>query len=331
MSIETQAADWFARMRGPDADKAREPFAAWYADPRNAAAYDHLARTFDQAKFLANTPTARARNLDLARPGRAWDRRAVALSAGILMAAALGVAVIGRFSGSDRHPAVPVAWTQSLSGAAAPRTLTLADGSHIILDRASRLEIAFSARERRLRLVAGRAQFDVAHEPARPFIVEAGGGSVVAHGTMFDVALAPRGIQVVLLRGAVDVRDASPGATPGHVRRLMPGQKVVMEAGSLAAPVAATRTDTSWPEPMIEFDAVPLGDAVAAFNRGGGLAIRVEDPAVRALRVSGAFPRRDPEGFAATLAATFGLEVRHGGDAGLILAARQPTGVSKKP
>jgi transmembrane sensor len=331
MSIETEAADWFARMRGPDADSARDLFAAWYADPGNAAAFDHLARTWDQAKFLAHSPTARARNLDLARPGGAWDRRAIALSAGALLAAALCIVMIGRSSGPDRQPAASVASTQSLSGSESPRPIALADGSHIILDRASRLEIAFSGSQRRLRLIAGRARFDVAHDTARPFIVEAGGGSVVAHGTMFDVALAPRGVEVVLLRGAVEVRDASPGVTPGHVRRLVPGQKVVMEAGLLTAPVAATRIDTSWPQPMIEFDAAPLGEAVAAFNRGGGPAIRVEDPAVRALRVTGAFPRGDPEGFAAALAATFGLEVRHGGDAGLILASRQSAGASKKP
>jgi transmembrane sensor len=328
MSSENSAADWFARMHGPDAADARAAFLEWYADPGNAAAYDHLARTWDQAKFLASTPTGRARNLEHARPG-GGRAGAIALGTTMLLAIIVCVLLVGPHLWSGRQPGRAPAMTE-IAGADKPRTVVLADGSRITLDRASRLGIAFTAGERRLSLRAGRARFDVAHDKARPFVVEAGGGSVVAHGTVFDVALVGDGIEVVLLRGAVEVRDGAGGAGPARARHLSPGQKVALSGGALAAPVAAGPRDTQWPEPMIAFNATPLGEAVAAFNRTGGRAIRIDAAAARGLHVTGAFRRGDPEGFAATLAATFGLAVRREDPAALTLVV-PPAAPEKKP
>jgi len=331
MSNDNSAADWFARMHSPEAADARDAFAQWYADPAHATAYDHLIRTWDQSKFLANAPIGRARNLDLARPGNDHRRTVFALAAGILLAVALGVAGIGGlFRVGWRANGTPIA-TEIASSGDRQRMVGLSDGSRVILDRSSRLDLAFTGTERRLRLIAGRARFDVAHDPARPFVVEARGGSVIAHGTMFDVTIASRGIEVVLLRGAVEVRDPAWRATSQHVRHLRAGQKVAFTSGGMTEPVAATRADMEWRRAMIEFDATPLGDAVAAFSQSAGPRIVVEGAATRQLRVTGAFRRDDPEGFAATLAATFGLEVRRNSDASLSLVPRQPAGQAKKP
>lgn len=328
MSSENSAADWFARMRGPGAADARAAFLEWYADPGNAAAYDHLVRTWDQAKFLANTPTGRTRNLERARPG-GGRARAIALGATMLLAAIVCVLLVGPRLEPGREPGA-AATTTEIASADRSRTVVLADGSRITLDRASRLGVAFTAGERRLSLRAGRARFDVAHDTARPFVVEAGGGSVVAHGTVFDVAIIRGGIEVVLLRGAVEVRDGAGEAGAARSRHLSPGQKVALSGGALAAPVAAGPRDTQWPEPMIAFNATPLAEAVASFNRTSGRSIRVDETAAQGRRVTGAFRRDDPEGFAATLAATFGLAVRREGPTTLTLAVA-PAAPAKKP
>jgi len=328
MRSENDAADWFARMRGPDAADAHEGFARWYADPANAAAYDHLARTWDQAKFLANTPTGRAR--DLGRAGVGARRRAIAVGAGALLTAALCLMAISRIVHPGSRSGSPASPAEIAAAADASRMVRLGDGSRALLDRGARLVIAFNGAQRRLRLLAGRARFDVARDPARPFVVEAGGGSVVAHGTMFDVALGAKGMAVVLLRGAVEVRGPMSGTTPGQVRHLAPGQKVILTGRTLTMPVAATAIDIQWPRPMIEFEATPLDEAVARFNRGGGLPIRVEGLGGRHLLVTGAFRRDDPDAFAGALAAAFGLDVRRDGAAGLVLAPPAPAD-AKKP
>src|SRR3546814_3966246 len=67
------------------------------------------------------------------------------------------------------------------------RVVTLADGSTVSLDAASEVRVAYSERARELALVRGQARFDVAHDPRRPFAVQARDQRVVATGTAFNV------------------------------------------------------------------------------------------------------------------------------------------------
>ena len=71
------------------------------------------------------------------------------------------------------------------------RTVTLADGSQVNLSGGSAIGVDITSEERRVRLLSGEAFFDVAHDAARPFTVEAGEARIVVLGTAFDVALDP--------------------------------------------------------------------------------------------------------------------------------------------
>jgi len=238
--------------------------------------------------------------------------------------------LLGRLNLQNRPPDAAAPPTLAAAGDT-PRTIALADGSRVILDRASRLEVAFDGTARRVRLLAGRARFDVVHDTARPFVVEAGGGSVVAHGTMFDVAVAPGGFDVALLRGTVDVRDRGADTEPVHVQRLVSGQKVAMRGGAFATPVAMTTLDTQWPQPVLDFDATPLAEAVAAFNQSSRRPVRIDPAAAGRLLVTGTFRRDDPETFAGALAVTFDLRVQRNADASLTLVPGSARGGAKKP
>ena len=59
----------------------------------------------------------------------------------------------------------------------------LDDGTVVELNGGAEIEVQFTAAERRLRLVRGEAHFQVAKNPLRPFVVEAGGVAVRAVGT----------------------------------------------------------------------------------------------------------------------------------------------------
>src|SRR3546814_14166765 len=82
---------------------------------------------------------------------------------------------------------IPVTELASKSGEI--RTVALEDGSRVTLDTDTILHIAYSPTERGLKLERGRARFDVSYDASRPFVVFAGGGSITAHGTVFDVAV----------------------------------------------------------------------------------------------------------------------------------------------
>ncbi|QSR19297.1 FecR domain-containing protein [Novosphingobium sp. KA1] len=317
MSLEQDADDWFIRMRRSDAESIRAEFNEWRADPEHAEAYERRVRSFDTMMFLASTGTVRNRDLGAAKPWllRPSFRKYAATAAGLILLGVFVPILIHR--GWDVPEVVSRMEVASLEEA--PRRISLPDGSTVILDRGSRMQISFDGRQRRLRLLAGRARFAVAHEKTRPFIVEAGAGRVIAHGTIFDVELAQAIVRVALLQGAVEVRDAS----GGHGRKrqeLAAGQRVGIERGSVGKPTPIVAADSQWPNDMLVLDGVDIGEAVTAFNRTAPMPVLYEASPSRSMKVTGAFRRSDPESFARQVARTFGLgfEAREDGSFAIV-------------
>src|SRR5204863_5888557 len=86
------------------------------------------------------------------------------------------------------------------------------DGSVVELNRGAVVSAHFTASERRMRLVSGEANFKVAKDPQRPFVVEARGVAVRAVGTAFNVRIDAVSVEVLVTEGVVNV--AQPPAPP---------------------------------------------------------------------------------------------------------------------
>jgi transmembrane sensor len=65
----------------------------------------------------------------------------------------------------------------------------------------------------------------------------------------------------------------------------------------------------AWLEHMIAFEQKPLGEVADELNRHGILQLAIDDPALRALPVSGVFNAYDANSFAAFLETLDGLRV----------------------
>lgn len=306
MSFDQDADDWFIRMRRPDAEDARAQFEEWCSVSAHAQAYERRVRSYDTLMFLASTGTVRNRNLDNAKPWvlRPAFRKYAAAAIGLMLMGALLLIVAQRSFGEPHSfSRIEVASVEEV-----PRHISLPDGSELILDRGSRVQISYDHKQRRLRLLLGRARFSVGHDEARPFIVEAGAGRVIAHGTLFDVELTQNIVRIALLQGAVEVRDASRGN--GRKRlELMAGERTAIEGGSVANPTSIEVAESQWPNDMLVFDSVDIGEAVASFNRTAPTPVLFELRSAQPMKVTGAFRRSDSESFARQLAATFGLRV----------------------
>ena len=312
--IRREAAEWVARLGGGAGESDHAAFRAWYAaDPRNAQAYDRMAAIWSASGQLPKPTAGKVEERD----GRSY-KFAFAVAASVLALAAAALLLLrGPFFGTGTQaPAVYATSRGEL------RQLVLPDGSGVMLDAGSRIEIAFSAAERRLVLREGRARFAVAHE-ARPFIVQAGADQVVATGTLFDVSLLDDRLSVVLLEGRVEVRQGR-GSAPPTVRRLEAGNRLVAQGGGAPVSAPASRGDTSWARRMLEFDDVPLGEAVETANRYSRVQIRLGDAGIGTLRVTGAYRAGDAAGLARSLAAAFDLELRTDPDGNLTLSRRAP-------
>lgn len=173
----------------------------------------------------------------------------------------------------------------------------LPDGTRVTLDAGSAVDVAFMDGRRDVRLLSGHAFFDVAHDRAHPFAVQAAGRVVTALGTQFDVRLTPGALRVVLAEGSVSVSSAPGGAAAPPIR-LMPGEAFSAQAGVAGTVSRADLDETlAWKQGVVEFRDQPLSEAVGQLNRYTRAQIVIKDPKVAALRITGVFRTGDIKRF----------------------------------
>jgi transmembrane sensor len=170
--------------------------------------------------------------------------------------------------------------------------VTLADGTHITLNGASRLSASLGRRERRVVMADAEAVFDVAKDPGRPFYIDAGDREIRVVGTEFNVLHHAGEVRVTVRRGVVEVRPADePQAPP--VARLVKGQALAHREGQPRDVVSAADPDAAlaWTEGRLVFQGERLADVATTLNRYVRTPIEVapevRDTPVRATLVIG--------------------------------------------
>lgn len=107
-----------------------------------------------------------------------------------------------------------------------PKTIRLEDGSVVTLDAGTSLQIEFTSKRRDLRLLSGRATFDVAKDPKRPFAVRTHLATALAVGTVFVVLIDDEGVEVEVYEGIVSVWGRKPGSAVFPLRGGDPPHRV---------------------------------------------------------------------------------------------------------
>lgn len=174
---------------------------------------------------------------------------------------------------------------------------TLPDGSQVMLDADSRVEVNFGASHRTLRLLAGSAFFAVTRDPDRPFAVDTPLARITVLGTRFSVELdnadteqaKARSVAVAVEHGRVHVQGLS---APQAEADLQAGDRWSVEADGAAprlirAQAGALVNDVApWREGWLYFRGTPLATAMRRLTRYSAHPIHVE-PAVAGLPVLG--------------------------------------------
>lgn len=238
------------------------------------------------------------------RPGPApvrarslWPRRAAA-----------AIAALSILGGTlwMSHPTPPVETAQSVTtGHAERRRIEFGDGSVVTLAADSRVDVAYTPKERRLRLMAGEALFKVAHDKTRPFIVETRHGNVVAVGTMFDVSVGKREAEVTVVEGVI--RVALPERGRSGVEE--PIEKLARKGERLSFGVANgasgrtgfirqaadidTQSAIAWTRGRLVFHGEPLSEVIAEVNRYAKERVLLTDPRAASVPVYGVVNQGD--------------------------------------
>lgn len=197
------------------------------------------------------------------------------------------------------------------------RIVVLRDGTRVTLNTDTEIAID-DDRQRHVSLRHGEALFEVAHDPAHPFVVTARGANVQALGTSFVVRNDHDRLDVLLLTGVVKVDQ--PDRVGGSIV-LKPGDRLSRTGvGAVLRDRPKIEAATAWRNGELVLDDTPLSEAVAEMNRYSERPIVLKDEQVRAMRLSGVFRTRDSETFANTVGAIYGLQVSSDGS-GLHIAA----------
>lgn len=191
------------------------------------------------------------------------------------------------------------------------RTITLTDGSTIQLGSDSRVAVAYSRRQRDLKLEHGEIFLNVASQPDRPLRVQVLQRQVVAVGTRFSVRRDGESLRVAVTEGRVRLEDA----TRRHVvpaALLSAGAVAIADQEGVRVRHLSAREMSallSWREGLLVFRSTPLADAVAEFNRYSVHKLIVDDPAIATIPVGGSFAWTNAEAFVRVLEQGFGLHV----------------------
>lgn len=304
-----EALDWFVKRREtlPQADEAS--FQTWlHASSLNAEAYARWEQQWQKFDTISAAAVAKLRDglaRDKVKEVQAQQRTSNLEHSSLIdktyshawkVGAVLATLVIAVFSWSYWWQPV---FTQSYVTAKGEQgSIELPDGSRILLDASSRMEVALYRGHREVSLPSGQAQFSVKSEADRPFRVEAGPLQITVVGTTFAVRYTPElpggdGVRVAVEEGRVRVEGAS------QVLELTDGQQVSSDGrGQLGAMVAVNSYGIApWRHGRVSFDNAPLKQVIAEFERYGDIRVSISDPELAELRLTGTFDLRQSDNF----------------------------------
>jgi transmembrane sensor len=302
-AVDSQAERWFTRLRASDCTATeRREFDAWLiADAAHASAYARTQQLWSDLDGLADDADVaqwrhEARQSAGAKSGRArrW------------LAAAAAVVIVGLTGGGFawwRSSGTSVANYATASGK--QRSVSLADGSKVMLNTATVLNTRLARHTRSVQLRQGEAIFHVIHDEHRPFVVHAGSVTVTDLGTRFDVRRDRKRTVVTVIKGAVAVARGSRNAELTSGEQLTAGNSVWRERH-----VHAT-TVTAWTQGNLIFHATPLADVVAQVNRYASERLVIVDSSLKRIKVSGRFRIGNTDALVRALQSAFPIRAAH--------------------
>jgi len=160
-------------------------------------------------------------------------------------------------------------------------SLVLPDGSRVWLNAESSITFptAFSGRKRSVK-ISGEVYFDVAKDPARPFIVQVGNNRQIrVLGTQFNVNAYSdeEEITTTLLEGSVEIL---PGGNAGLAVRLNPGEQAAFSETGQISVRHGVNTDeiVAWKNGIFQFEKADIQSVMRQISRWYNVEVVYEGP-----------------------------------------------------
>lgn len=304
-AVARQAAQWMVRLMEQPVDPADE--AACRLWRTHSPAHEHAWQTalavMGKLDSLPHGPAHTA----LKRSVRS-DRRAVLKSLALLLTTLPAGYLSYRYLPWREWNA------EFRTGTGEQVIRLLTDGSTVVLNTATSLDVRFDAQRRLLVLHEGEILVQTAShggDTPRPFSVKTPQGDVTALGTRFIVSTLGRTPEghaasvVTVLQHAVRIEPTHAVASNSVVAA---GMQVSFTADRISSPRAANRYADAWTSGMLVVDGMRLDVFLAELGRYRHGLLRC-DPAIAGLRISGSFQLGNIDGILKALPDTLPVSV----------------------
>lgn len=261
------AADWVVRLQSETADEGVWlAFDRWLSEEEgNGAAYDKALALSLEIDRLAPALRRRTGGVSLI----SW--RTSAAAAALAASLALGWVL------TSNH--LPLSGVDTYETAVGEhKTVTLADGSHIDLDGATRIAVRMESNARHVVMEKGEAIYEVAPDASRPFTIAAGDRQVRVVGTLFDVRSRDGAFAVTVGHGVVEVSAVDQQSGEPAVR-LTAGDRIEHVAGKPDKRSANVSADDvfGWRNGRLVYRERPLSEVVADLNAHYAMPVSLAD------------------------------------------------------
>ncbi len=336
-TVFDEASAWIARLDNGLSTAQAEALRQWLiASPKHKEVLFEMAALWDRMEGLSRLSDICPHSVNQSNRYR-W----------FLPAASLLIVILGGMWGtyhayySDSQIERPVAEVRNPvdfyeTAIGEQSTIHLPDGSQLVLNTNTRVQVKFTDRYRLLKLDRGELHVVVAPDEFRPLSVIAGDRIIQAIGTAFNIEIREdHEIELVVTDGKVLIgiyEGHQPGG--GHsVPVILPPSSMTVSAGEETVLTSAEyeldtiETDEiavklSWREGNLIFRGETLEDAVAEIGRYTAVEFVILDEESKNVRVAGMFKAGDVNGLLVALEKNFNVTNRRIGDKQILLRGR---------
>ena len=303
-TIEAEAALWVIRLDDGNisADSYAE-FQAWQRrSPAHREALSRLTGLWSDFDILENLAPPLAEG-DVSGEGakpsltRAISWRglgSIAAGAVVMLGAALWYAQSHRPPAKSVAVLAPAVLQHYETAVGAQKTVTLPDGSKVLINTDTSLDVVLSVARRDVYLRRGEAFFDVVHNVKRPFTVVANKRLIRDVGTAFDVRLMDHVVEVAIAKGSVELvhSGSASGSSEKRLGVFNAGASVAFDQ-KIERSEQISQEDMSrrlsWREGALDYDGEPLSKVLADFSRYSGIEFEFRDESFKNFPVGGHF------------------------------------------
>ncbi|MEQ1766562.1 MAG: FecR family protein [Methylotenera sp.] len=308
-SIIEKAVEWHLQLHSASASAADfANFSAWqHQNPAHALAYQRIESMW--GKFGDIEPNAAKASIESALKSGKSIKKIAQHGKGITLGF---LALVSSYSALQTQPA-QVWLAENKTAIGVQRSIVLADGSTLMLNTNTALDIDFSGHQRLIKLYQGEVLITVAKDKSRPLIITTEQGTAQALGTKFNVKTDAEATQVAVVESKVEA-CTKPSLFSFNQKTcitLHPNQSTTMRSKHIdSARNVDAESISGWSTGTLAIDNQALDQVLVELQRYSSVQIQFNQAEISQMRVSGVLPLHNIEQSLHLLADKLPIQIR---------------------